>query len=330
MVISSIPKTIAVYGGGDLVGDAMMKLPFVRALKGAWPAAQLTWIAGTHKTAFAHELAPLVAGLIDETIEEAGFDSVFRHVLSAPLKKRHFDLLIDTQRGVGRSLLIRRIRHNVFVSGTANFLLSDLKPEKPWTRPKAMIAQLMELLSLAYGNIPPSGPELPKNKDAEQQANKILPPGPIYVGLAPGAGGQEKRWPLDRYISVGRSVAGRGQIPVVILGPNEATIANEIKSAIPDAILPEQDINSGYIKSPILSIAISRRLKAAVANDAGVGHILAAADTPLVSLFGPTSPEKFAPSTSQLTIIRAQEFGGDDMSLIPETAVHKALQKLLP
>ncbi len=72
MTIISTPKTIAVYVGGDLIGDAIMKLPFVRALRGAWPAAKVTWIAGIHKTAFAHELAPLVAGLIDETIEKAG------------------------------------------------------------------------------------------------------------------------------------------------------------------------------------------------------------------------------------------------------------------
>ena len=330
MTIISTPKTIAVYVGGDLIGDAIMKLPFVRALRGAWPAAQVTWIAGIHKTALAHELAPLVAGLIDETIEKAGLYSVFQHLLSAPLEGRHFDLLIDTQRGVGRSLLVRRIRHNVFVSGTANFLLSDVKPAKPWTRPKGMVAQLMELVSLAYGDMPPSGPALAKNNDAEHKAVKILPPGRVYVGLAPGAGGQQKRWPLDRYISVGQSVAARGQTPVVILGPGEAALAKEISSAIPDAIVPEEELNAGYLKSPILSIAIARHLSAAVANDAGVGHILAAADTPLVSLFGPTSPEKFAPSTPQLEIIRAQDFGGDKMSLIPETVVRESLEKLLP
>ena len=117
---------------------------------------------------------------------------------------------------------------------------------------------------------------------------------------------------------------------MVILGPGEASLAKEISSAIPDAIVPEEELNAGYLKSPILSIAIARHLSAAVANDAGVGHILAAADTPLVSLFGPTSPEKFAPSTSQLKIIRAQDFGGDKMSLIPETVVRESLEKLLP
>ena len=74
---------------------------------------------------------------------------------------------------------------------------------------------------------------------------------------------------------------------------------------------------------------IARRLAGAVANDAGVGHILAAADTPLVSLFGPTPPDKFAPAASRLEIVRAQDFDGEDMSAIPEDAVATAIEKLL-
>ena len=81
----SAPQTVAVYVGGDLIGDALMKLPFVRALKGAWPDTHVTWLAGVHKTAFAHELAPLVTGLIDETIEEAGFETVRGKILTRPL-----------------------------------------------------------------------------------------------------------------------------------------------------------------------------------------------------------------------------------------------------
>jgi len=157
MTISPPPESIAVYVGGDLIGDALMKLPFVRALKGAWPGAHVTWLAGVHKTAFGHELAPLVAGLIDETIEEAGFETASGKILSRPLSGRRFDLVIDTQRGVGRSLLVRRIRHRVFVSGAADFWLSDRKPPKPWKRPPSMIGQMMELLSLANGSAPLPG-----------------------------------------------------------------------------------------------------------------------------------------------------------------------------
>ena len=41
-----------------------------------------------------------------------------------------------------------------------------------------------------------------------------------------------------------------------------------------------------------VTIALAKRLTLAVANDAGVGHMLAAANCPLVSLFGPTPPDQ--------------------------------------
>jgi ADP-heptose:LPS heptosyltransferase len=76
----------------------------------------------------------------------------------------------------------------------------------------------------------------------------------------------------------------------------------------------------------MLTIALARRLSSAVANDSGTGHMLAAADIPLVSLFGPTPPAKFAPATPRLTVLRAQDFGGGDaMESIPVQAVAAAL-----
>lgn len=328
--ISPPPSRILVYVGGDLVGDALMKLPFVRALRGAWPEAKITWLAGVHRTAYAHELAPLVAGLIDETIEEAGFEEARSKILSRPLGGRRFDLIIDTQRGVPRTLLVRRIRHRVFVSGAADFWLSDRKPAKGWTRPRGMVAQMMALLEIAYGDTPPEGPPLPVDPAIADRAAALLPDGSVYAGLAPGAGGQHKRWPLERFLEIAKRQSAAGRVPVFILGPGEAALAPEIRTAVPDAVIPEETPSSGHLETPMLSIALARRLAVAVANDAGSGHILAAGGAPLVSLFGPTPPEKFAPATPHLEIVRAQEFGGGDaMSAIPVDAVAAAIDRLV-
>ncbi len=50
---------ILVYSGLELLGDGVMKLPFVRALRRCWPAARITWLAGKGKTVYAGTLAPL-------------------------------------------------------------------------------------------------------------------------------------------------------------------------------------------------------------------------------------------------------------------------------
>jgi ADP-heptose:LPS heptosyltransferase len=323
------PQTILVYVGGDLVGDAVMKLPFIRALRHAWPEARITWCAGKYKSAFATELAPLMAGLIDEVIEEAGFDRPLSLLFRRPLNGRHFDLVIDTQRGVPATLLLHRVRHGLIVSGAADFYLSGAKPPKGYQRPAAMVRQMLDLLEIASGE--PAQPNAPLliGKDTQGRAERALPSGPIYVGLAPGAGGRQKCWPLENYIAIAKQQAQRNRKPVFVLGPGEADWVARLRDAVPEALFPTLDEKDQPNPTIALTIAIGQRLAAAVANDAGAGHILAAADAPLVSLFGPTPAAKFAPSAKRGEIIEAQAYGAAEMNAIPVDTVAEAVERLI-
>ncbi len=109
------PGTILVYVGRDLMGDGLIKLPFVRALRAAFPDARITWLAGTGTTVYGGPLSPLVAGLIDEIIEDAGIGRKAIELLRRPLPDREFDLVIDTQRRILTTLILKRIRHRILV-----------------------------------------------------------------------------------------------------------------------------------------------------------------------------------------------------------------------
>ncbi len=317
------PQTILVYVGLDLVGDGLLKLPFVRVLKANWPAAKITWCAGKGPSVYAGSLRPLVAGLIDETLESAGFGSSLGDVFARPLDGRSFDLVIDTQRRFSTSLAVRRVRHRRFVSGAAGFLLSDGKPAKR-TKPRAMLGQMLQLIEAAGGDPTRATPALALPTDATQAAAGLLPSGPAYIGLAPGAGNREKCWPFENYLAVAKTLDAA--VPVFILGPDEKDWI-DAAAAVPNARLPLQEAAArGIAPSPALTIALAQRLAASLANDSGGGHMLAAGDRPLVSLFGPTDPAKFAPHAQHLTVLRAQAFGGADMAAIPREAVVAALQ----
>lgn len=329
VIMEPSPKTVLVYVGGDLVGDAVMKLPFVRAARHAWPDAHITWCAGKHKSAFATELAPLVTGLIDEVIEEAGFDRPMPLLLRRPLDGRHFDLVIDTQRGVPATLLLHRIRHRLLISGAADFYLSGAKPAKGYQRPAAMVRQMLDLLEIASGKSAQPDAPLVIDPEARAAAQAALPEGPAYVGFAPGAGGRQKCWPLENFIALASQQIGKGRVPVFILGPGEGDWVASLRDAVPGALFPTLDAGGQPHPSIALTIALGQRLKVAVANDAGAGHILAAADAPLVSLFGPTPSAKFAPSARRREIIEAQSFGAPEMKAIPMEAVAAAVDRLL-
>ena len=319
------PAAICVYVGLDAFGDGLMKLPFLRALRRAFPQARVTWLAGKGKSVFAHELKPLAAGLIDETIEDAGIGSRWAELLSRPLPGRRFDLVIDTQRRVLTTLIVRRIAHGKFVSGAAGFLPSEIRPGLPYRKPKAMVLQMLDLVEAASGR--PADPHAPLLLDpaVERTAEALLPAGPAYVALAPGAGGRQKCWPLGNFIALALRLAASGKTPVFILGPAEAEWIGPCQG-VAGAVLPlQRAAELGIAATPMLTIALARRVKSAVANDSGGGHMLAAGGAPLVSLFGPTSPGKFAPLCPRLTVLRAQDFGGEAMDRIPVEAVERAL-----
>jgi len=324
------PAVLA-YAGAELIGDGFIKLPFLRALRAAFPDAAITWLAGKDRTVYARELQPLVAGLLDEVIEDAGIGIAARELIGRrPLAGRRFDLVIDTQSRVLTTLIVRRVRHRRFISPAAHFLLSDRRPPRGYRKPPHLHYRLLDLIALAAGRWvePPAPAPLPAAIAA--QAARLLPDGPRYVGLAPGAGNRFKCWPLERYIALaGRQVA-RGRVPVMILGPAEAAWGAELAAALPAARFPNQDAPAaGIATGPLLTLALAQRLAAAVANDGGGGHILAESGVPLVSLWGPTAVDKAYPMARRLKLVTAQQFGGDAMDLIPVEAVEAALETLL-
>ncbi len=318
---------ILVYSGLELLGDGVMKLPFVRALRRCFPTAHITWLAGKGKTVYAGTLAPLVRDCLDEVIEEAGIGSKAAELLRRPLPGRRFDLVIDTQRRVLTSLILRRIRAACFVTGAADFLLSSPRPKRGTGKPPSMIGQLFALLEIAAGR--PVAPvfDLVLAETWRAQAAALLPAGPLYVGIAPGAGGAHKRWPRERFAALARDQIAAGRAAVFLLGPDESDWLGALREAVPQALFPLQHTDEAA--SPLLTLAVAQRLAAAVANDSGTGHLLAAAGCPLVSLFGPTRAEKFAPAARRLAIIDAQSFGASEMSAIPLDAVAAALERVL-
>ncbi len=320
------PRSILVYVGLDLVGDGLMKLPFLRALRAAYPRARITWLAGKGRSVYGGSLAPLVAGLLDEVIEDAGIGSKAVELLRRPLPGRSFDLVIDTQRRLLTTLILKRIRHGRFLSSAAGWALSDARPANR-QKARSMVRQLLDLVELASGH--PADPSAPLALDPAvlAQAEALLPAGPAYVGLAPGAGGKHKCWPLECYLDLGRRLSDSGRTPVLMLGPAEADWVETVRSGLPQALLPLQQAPGA---PPALTIALAARLSAAVANDSGTGHMLAAGGVPLVSLFGPTPPDKFAPVASRLAVLRAQDFGAEAMEAIPVQAVLDAVNLFCP
>lgn len=337
MAVKGPVNSILVYVGLDLVGDGLIKLPFVRALRAAYPEARITWLAGRDRSVFAGVLKNVVAGLIDEVIERNDIGVSFKELLRNPLPDRSFDLIIDTQKGALASLALRRIRHRAIISPFANFLLSSVRPERGYVMPRNLQRQLLDLLEIATGrpHPTPAGLIVPIDPKFRELAAQLLPKtadgGPLYIGLAPGAGGAQKCWPLEKFIALAKLQSASGRVPVFILGPAEAGWDFKIRAEVPGAKFPlqENEIGAQHGFPPELTIALANRTAVCVANDSGTGHMCAISGAPMVSLFGRTAPEKFTPMASRVTIVQAQDFGGRELELIPLEAVARAVEAML-
>lgn len=308
---------ILVFTDGEIIGDGLIKLPFIKALRKAYPDSNIYW----------HTRGPSVYTTTLKPLADAFLTQVLQQSSLLDLWKYKFDLVIDTQKVFLRSLRLKLLRHHKMVSGSSKYIFSSYKPHLGYSNPRHDLKRLIALVSLAGRPLTLAKERLPLPAEYRERAAVILPDTKRYIGLVVGAGKPFKCWPLTNFITLASMLVTKGYTPAFILGPQEHSWLEQIKQAVPEAVFPLQ--NAHAYPSPLFTIAIGERFEAAISNDCGGGHMMSAAEIPLISLFGKTNAEKVCPLVEQGKIIRAQDYDGDEMANIPVDPVLKSLGQLL-
>ena len=326
-------KSILVYSGGEAIGDALYKLNFIKNLRYNFPDSKITWLAGQGKTEYSYTLKPLVNNLIDEVVDnlKIGVNPFIEFIKPSPIKKE-YDVIIDTQTVVLPTLCLKKIKHKIFLSASAKWIFSDLKPNNFSIKNASLNDRLNIFIKLINNNEVKYCKKDIKIEDKYiKLSNTLLPKGKTYIGISPGAGDKAKIWPLNKFVKLAQEQVNKNRIPVFFLGPDEKNLLEIIKKNVPQAIFPEwtdSAIKSG-LKGPILVIALAKQVNVAIANDSGTGHMFAVAGTKLISLFSKHNSIKYAPNTKELIILDSKKWGGVDPNLIPLQEVEKSINKLL-
>ncbi|MES2252332.1 MAG: glycosyltransferase family 9 protein [Pseudomonadota bacterium] len=327
-------KSVLIFSHGELIGDGMMKLPFINALNTAFPDAEITWLSGRHSTIFASALAPLVHGKIHNIINHTKLgdsigDAVFRRWKSV-LPQRSYDIIINTDQHLLPTLMLKTIPHKMFISASMKWLLSDQKPpltaeQAHYEKPILLLNRLMDLLCAATQKTiaPIFGITIPQSM--LELAQSLLPKG-RNVLLAPGAGGRFKCWPLQNFIDLGNRLIADGINVGYILGPAEKEWQPQLALGVKTAFFPLAETTE---KSVFVTIAFARLADLSIANDGGVGHILASADQPLISMWGPTDPYKSTPNGAQVHVIYARDYGTPSMDTLTVDMIYEHAKKIL-
>ena len=327
-------KRIAVFSGQDQLGDGLFKLPFPRSIRASFPDAEIHWVTDS-TSVYDGVLARLVAPYIDKVHTLTTLAGRKRQLIFPPsIPGTPYDIVFDTQTLNWKSLVVKRaLKPRCFMSASMDYRFSSIKPPKgERSKPKHFVSHLLRLTELAAGeNFHRDDTPVAIPAELDELAEKLLPrtEGPGYIGIAPGSGDPTKRWPLERFIALARHFEERGFRPVLLVGPDEAEMLGPLRAALPNALFPEQSLPPGSKPGPLLVSALGRRMAGAVANDSGLGHLLAISAQPLLLLYGRHTPAKYAPLTPHLRTLWAQDFGGEDHALIPLDRVEKEMEAAL-
>lgn len=322
-------RPIAVLVDREGLGDTLLKLPFLRAISRAYPDRPIWWIA-THETSMAREMKPIVGDMLSHVIEGADITTPMQQVVRNLKRLPPFDLVFDMRTRIPTVLAARMVlQHRGFYCCLPGYILSDRRPPGRFSRPKGIAARALSMAAAALRHQPEWQGPFALDAKARRIAAERLPAGPVYVGFAVGSREVKKNWPLDRFIDLAHRLAAAGRVPVFFNGPQEGAVVAQLRAAVPNALFPQAEPIDADVAPLVFAMAIGERLSAAIANDSGMGHTLGALGVPLVSLFGPTDPDRWAPLTVRGVILRAQDHGGDEMAAIPVEAALAAVERLL-
>jgi heptosyltransferase II len=118
------------------------------------------------------------------------------------------------------------------------------------------------------------------------------------IALAPGAKHWNKRWPIEYYAELGTELAKRGYTIAVFGGILEHALAEELITAIPNAINECGKYELQELPEALAQCALF------IGNDSGLMHIAAATGIPTTAIFGPTVREfGFMPRNENVKIL---------------------------
>jgi heptosyltransferase-2 len=288
------------------LGDVVMSLPALRAVRRACPDARLAVLIKA-------ELASFFDGArwIDEVIPYrvgtglAGLAD--RRRIVQEIRARRFDLAVVFPRSVASALWVALAgvpRRVGFSAQARGWLLTDRArlPNEVAARHQAeWYLHLVGTLLGASGSRDDVAPDVHEPHRARMRAwlaaHRRRPDAPL-IALAPAAAyGPAKEWPAAHWTALIDALAARDGTECVLVGaPAERPRCAEIAAAS-GALVAAGETSVGEL------LALLSLCNAFAGNDSGSMHVAAALGLPTVGLFGSTNPDRTSPLGPRTRVI---------------------------
>ncbi|MES2764662.1 MAG: glycosyltransferase family 9 protein [Bacteroidota bacterium] len=298
-------ERILVFGYFGL-GDAIMFLPTLRALKEQFPNSRITVVASRKSTAWE---ALEMSGCVTETLffEFKEASAAERYAFNSELLKRNFDTAICihvTPLQYFLPVLLKipaRIGHVVpwhtWWQPRPNWILNFRSVLKGFDKTHE-IDRYRALLKAADidNNSFKNDISLPVSEQSIAEAREMLlnlgiADADFVVGIHASVGYVQswKSWGREKFVELGKLLKEKHNAKILILGAeNESQFLKELAAEIGEnafAVIPPSG-KSRWTLEPTLGVL--KRCNIVIGNDSGVGHIAIAVGVPTVRIFGMT------------------------------------------
>lgn len=310
------PENILVIDFGQL-GDVVMSLPALRAIRERFPQARITVAVGKPGAEVIE-----MSGCADATIsvDRVGLRDGFKPLsvlrifqVVKDVRRRQFDFVIDLHSFSETNLLgfLSGARKRLFARrpGRSLDFLANFDPKPPVDRndPKQhLVDRYLDVLVPLGIKDAQRTPRLITRAEDDRAIDTLLRKsktemGALLVGLFPGAGHPGRCWPIERFAELADFLIRNAKVrPIVFVGPEERHLVQRMRELFPSACVILDGLSLRQLA------AAQARLAVFVSNDTGPVHLAAAVGTPIVVLVARPTQHAYVPRAPVQRVIFSQ------------------------
>ena len=304
---------------GGAIGDFIVTLPALKALREASPHAHIEILGYKHIAVLAENRFYAQAV---RSIEYGSLSGFFAKNSELPAELADyfasFDLIISylyDPDGVFESNLRR--------CGVKNLLWGPAKIVETSDHAARQLARPIEELGIRVVDL--TEKIFLSEEDRQFGREFLQTPSQPVIAIHPGSGSKEKNWPLQNWIELFSREHWHGEDrPSLIVISGEA---DKAQTAHLEHTWKDQDVR--FAKNlPLPHLAAVLEHSIFVGHDSGISHLAGAAGANCILLFGPTDPNVWAPRNENVQVVTSESGRLNDLGIAPvKAAVAAALFK---
>lgn len=298
------------------VGDAIMALPALRAVRSKFPEAEIAILARPY-VADIYRGQGICNQLIAYESQAKHRGILGRERLAAELRAQKFDLALLLQNAFDAAWLVWRggisERIGYARDGRGFLLTKPIRVPKTGEIPPHEKFYYLELLRRAgwIDSLPDEPfitlnvPESNRRRAEEFLAQSGVRSNSLRIALGAGASyGSAKCWLPSRFAELTNRLQAKTDADVILFGTAaEAAVARAISA---EMRRPAIDLTE---KTSIADLpGLLSQCHVFIGNDSGAMHVAAGVGLPVVAVFGPTDPYGTAPVTPRCTIVQEKPY----------------------